>query len=92
MADHKHSSLEDTLTTIRSRAWLGSSRSRVLAVAESASHCPRIVVRHWPCGIHVTFDGRYVGTIDGTDFGCSTTNLEAAEAALANGPNENKIT
>jgi hypothetical protein len=33
----------------------------------------------------VTFDGRDVGTIDGTDFECSTTNLEAAEAALDGG-------
>ena len=87
MADHKHSSLEETLTAIRSSAWLGPLRSRVLAVAESAPRCPRIVVRHWPRGIHVTLDGWDVGTIDGTDFACSTTNLEAAEAALAKGPN-----
>ncbi len=72
---------EQTLAAIRSSAWLGPSRSRLLALAESAS--PRIVVRHWPRGIHVTFDGLDVGTIDGTDFACSTTNLEAAEAALA---------
>ena len=87
MANNNTPTLMQTLAAIRSSAWLGPSHNRVLAVAESAIRCPRIAVRHWQRGIHVTFDGWDVGTIDGTDFACSTTNLEAAEAAITNGPN-----